>query len=110
MCEKYNPTKKNNVDMLLLIEKKIEFFKDVIQKTIIHVQENKFLDILGISDVSHCIEILGELSKKIEDIATYNTIYKAIKIELELEISNVSKGIKKRNFKEKYIIKLSKRR
>ncbi len=39
-------------------------------------------------------------SKKIEDIATYNTIYKAIKIELELEISNVNKGIRKRNFKD----------
>jgi ATP-dependent Lon protease len=71
MCEIYNSTKKNNADMLILIEKKIEFFKDVIQKTIIHVQENKILDILGISDVTHCIEILGELSKKIEDL--FNT-------------------------------------
>ena len=73
MSEKYSAAKKNiipknNPDMLLLIEKKIEFFKDVIQKTIIHVQENKFLDILGISDVSHCVEILGELSKKIEEL------------------------------------------
>ena len=73
MSEKYSSTKKNiisknNADMLLLIEKKIDFFKDVIQKTIIHVQENKFLDILGISDVSHCVEILGELIKKIEDL------------------------------------------
>uniref|UniRef100_A0A6C0ASG3 Lon proteolytic domain-containing protein n=1 Tax=viral metagenome TaxID=1070528 RepID=A0A6C0ASG3_9ZZZZ len=73
MSEKYGATKKNiipknNQDMLLLIEKKIEFFKDIIQKTIIHVQENKFLDILGISDVSHCVETLGELSKKIEEL------------------------------------------
>jgi ATP-dependent Lon protease len=49
-----------------LIEKKIDFFKDIIQKTIIHVQKNKFLDILGISDVGICIERLGEISKKIE--------------------------------------------
>ena len=68
MCENCNSIKKNNENMLLLIEKKIEFFKDVIQKTIIHVQENKILDILGISDVTHCIEILSELSKKIEDL------------------------------------------
>ena len=52
MSEKYNVPKKNiipknNTDMLLLVEKKIDFFKDVIQKIIIHVQENKFLDILG---------------------------------------------------------------
>ena len=44
---------KNNVDMISLVEKKIDFFKDVIQKTIIHVQKNKFLDILGISDVNN---------------------------------------------------------
>ena len=68
MSEKYNLIKKNNTDMLLLIDKKIEFFKDVIQKIVIHVQENKFLDILGISDVTHCMEVLAELSKKIEEL------------------------------------------
>ena len=57
-----------NGDILLLVERKIDFFKDVIQKTIIHVQKNKFLDILGISDVSDCIEKLGDLSKKIQEV------------------------------------------
>ena len=66
--KKENNTKTNN-DVLLLVEKKIDFFKDVIQKTIIHVQKNKFLDILGISDVSVCIEKLGELSKKIKELS-----------------------------------------
>ena len=59
---------KQTNDVLPLVERKIEFFKDIIQKTIIHVQKNKFLDILGISDVSTCIEKLGELSKKIEEM------------------------------------------
>ena len=59
---------KTNSDVLLLVDKKIDFFKDVIQKTIIHVQKNKILDILGISDVSACIERLGELSKKIKEL------------------------------------------
>jgi len=59
---------KQTNDVLPLVERKIDFFKDVIQKTIIHVQKNKILDILGISDVSTCIEKLGELSKKIEDM------------------------------------------
>lgn len=36
--------------MLQFVEKKIDFFKDVIQKTIIHVKKNKNIDILGISD------------------------------------------------------------
>jgi len=61
-------SQKQTNDVLPLVERKIDFFKDVIQKTIIHVQKNKILDILGISDVSTCIEKLGELSKKIEEI------------------------------------------
>lgn len=60
-------------DVLPLVEKKIEFFKDIIQKTIIHVQKNKVLDILGISEVSLCIDKLGELSKKIQDIMNSKT-------------------------------------
>ena len=75
MSEKNANVKKEinkvNNDILVLVEKKIDFFKDVIQKTIIHVQRNKFLDILGISDVSLCIERLGELSKKITEINQY---------------------------------------
>ena len=34
---------KSTNEVLPLVEKKIDFFKDVIQKTIIHVQKNKFL-------------------------------------------------------------------
>jgi len=63
-----NQKQNQNSDVLSLVERKIDFFKDVIQKTIIHVQKNKILDILGISEVSTCIEKLGELSKKIEEI------------------------------------------
>ena len=57
-----------NTFYLPLVEKKIEFFKDVIQKTILHIYKNKSLDILGISDVNICIERLGEISKKIQEI------------------------------------------
>ena len=67
---------KNNGDMNSLVDKKIEFFKDVIQKTIIHVQKNKIFDILGISDINNCIEKSGELSKKIletQEIKNINT-------------------------------------
>jgi ATP-dependent Lon protease len=70
MSDKTLGGKKENKanDVLPLIEKKIEFFKDIIQKTIIHIQKNKMLDILGISDVSLCIEKLGELSKKLQEM------------------------------------------
>ena len=64
---------KATTDVLPLVEKKIDFFKDVIQKTIIHVQKNKFLDILGISDVNTCIERLGDLSKKIQEVSENKT-------------------------------------
>ena len=60
---------KTTCDMFSLVEKKIDFFKDVIQKTIINVYKNKSLDILGISDVNNCIERLGEISKKIQEIS-----------------------------------------
>jgi ATP-dependent Lon protease len=63
---------KTSCDVLTQIEKKIEFFKDVIQKTIIHVHQNKLFDILGINDVDNCIERLGLLSKKIQQISPIN--------------------------------------
>jgi ATP-dependent Lon protease len=71
MTDKNAPLKKETIsnDITILVDKKIGFFKDVIQKTIIHVQKNKFLDILGIGDVGTCIDRLGELNKKIHDVA-----------------------------------------
>ena len=83
MTEKTAPNKKdlnakNINEMMPQIEKKIDFFKDVIQKTVIHVQKNKFLDILGISDVCSCIERLGELSKKINEFNDHKSNYDTI--------------------------------
>lgn len=60
---------KSSNDLSLVLDKKIEFFKDIIQKTVIHVHRNKNLDILGVSDVNSCIEKLSDISRKIEDIA-----------------------------------------
>lgn len=66
-------TQKPSSDVLPLVERKIDFFKDVIQKTIIQVQKNKMLDILGISDVSNCIEKLGDISRKVEEVSSAKT-------------------------------------
>jgi ATP-dependent Lon protease len=63
---------KNTLDVNILVDKKLDFFKDIIQKTIIHVQKNKMLDILGISDVSTCIDRLNELNKKIKEVVNEN--------------------------------------
>jgi hypothetical protein len=56
-----------NKDVMHLVNKKMEFFKDVIQRTILHAQRNKTHGILGISEVTSCIERLGALSKQIKD-------------------------------------------
>ena len=71
MNDKIAPLKKETIsnDITVLVDKKIGFFKDVIQKTIIHVQKNKFLDILGIGEVGTCIDRLGDLNKKIHEVA-----------------------------------------
>lgn len=49
-------------DVIVLFKNKINFFKDVIQETVINVQNNKNLDILAIGEVTTCIEKLGLLS------------------------------------------------
>ncbi len=62
-------TIKASTEIVILIEKKLLFFQDVIQKTILHVQKNKILDIIGVSEVNSCINTLFDLSTKIKDIS-----------------------------------------
>lgn len=61
--------KNTDTNYLHLVEKKMDFFKDVVQKTIIHVQKNKNHDILGVTDVSICIEKLTEINKKLKQVS-----------------------------------------
>jgi ATP-dependent Lon protease len=75
---------KNN-DVILLVEKKLYFFKDVIQKTILYVQKNKMLDILGVSDVTACIDKLTEITKQIQDLFEINNT----KTSTEVLINNL---------------------
>jgi ATP-dependent Lon protease len=67
MTEKKNKSTKHPAEVVLLVNKKMSFFQDVIQRTILHVHKNKMYDILGISDVSTCINVLNDLSDKIKD-------------------------------------------
>jgi ATP-dependent Lon protease len=60
---------KTTPEIITLIEKKLVFFQDVIQKTILHVQKNKMLDIIGVSEVNSCMNSLYELSKKTKEIS-----------------------------------------
>jgi ATP-dependent Lon protease len=63
-----NKSEKKSNEIINLIHKKVSFFKDIIQKTVLHVQNNKRLDILGISDLTVCIDKLQELMIKINSI------------------------------------------
>ena len=57
-----------NNDIIKSIENKYLFFYDVIQKTILHVQKNKTLDIIGISEVGNCIDNLHKINDNLKEI------------------------------------------
>jgi len=57
--------KDKNVDIM---EKKIDFFKEVIEKTFFHINKNKSLGILTILDINICTSKLCELSEIIKNI------------------------------------------
>ena len=54
-------------EVVVLVNKKIVLFQDVIQCTILHISKNKMFDILIISDVTTCINLLNDLSLKIKE-------------------------------------------
>lgn len=58
---------KTNPDLIMLVDKKMKFFQDVIQKTMLHVNHNKSLNILGVSEVNNCIQSLTSFSKRIKE-------------------------------------------
>jgi ATP-dependent Lon protease len=59
---------KTQNDIFILLEKKINVFYEIIQKTILYVQKNKMLDILGLSDLNTCINNLCETCKQLNDL------------------------------------------
>ena len=67
--QKKEMTKTSSQEIVVLIEKKMLFFQDVIQNTILHVQKNKILEIIGVSEVNSCINTLFDLSRKIKEIS-----------------------------------------
>ncbi len=83
IIKKENSSK--NEEVILLVERKLQFFKDVIQKTILYVRKNKALDILGVSDVIACIDKLTEISKQIQELIEINNT----KTNTEILINNL---------------------
>lgn len=79
---------KTTLEIVVLIEKKLLFFQDVIQKTILHVQKNKILEIIGVREVNICINTLFELSKKIKTINNVSIKNNTDNIINNLQIAN----------------------
>lgn len=59
----------NSTPLLSVIHKKLNFFKDIIQKTLLHINKNKLLNILAIGDINICIEKLNELNNVIKTVS-----------------------------------------
>jgi ATP-dependent Lon protease len=77
-------------EIVLLLEKKIVFFQDVIQKTSVYVQTNKLLNILGVGEVNNCVSILHDLTSKLQE--TYS-IFENLNQEKTDNIINVLQHI-----------------
>ena len=58
----------NDSEDILKINKKISFFNNIIQQTILHIKRNKSLNILKENDVDNCIQMLINLNKKINEL------------------------------------------
>ena len=69
-----SPSPSPNPDIVILIERKMTFFQDTIQRTILHVQKNKMLNVIGVSEMNNCINALFDLSKTIKDITEQQII------------------------------------
>jgi len=96
-----NKNEKKSNEIFNLIHKKVSFFKDIIQKTVLHVQKNKRLDILGISDLTVCIDKLQELMTKInsiEEVINEKTIIDYEHFINELQIVNNDLSILLKNY------------
>ena len=70
MDKKGQQTLKNAQDVQNLVEKKLIFFQDVLQKTLLNSQKNKMLDILGVNDITTCTNALNNISEHMKYIYT----------------------------------------
>jgi len=75
------------------IDKKIIYFQNIIQKTSLYIQKNKNLDILAISDVNNCMDILTNINNKIVNLKIVNNTTDIINVlqSINNDLSSVLK-------------------
>ena len=96
-----NTCDKNDKNLIILLHKKVAFFKDIVQNTIIYVKQNNKLDILGISEISSCVDNLHDISKKIniiENKLNNDIIIKTDNLINELQIVNNDLSVIMKNY------------
>ena len=62
---KNNVNYKTTPEVLTLIEQKLDFYKNIVQKTYTYIQYNKNNNILTVSDVGSCIDKLNKINENI---------------------------------------------
>ena len=90
-----------------IIEKKILFFRDVIQRTFINAQSNQYKDILSIVDVTTCNERLTELNNSLQNLNTDDQNKDAIVNKLQLinnDLSSILKNYGTMNLEDLLVI------
>ena len=101
MAQEIEPELVQNNDITKLIENKYLFFGNIIQKTILHVQQNKILDIIGISEVGICIDNLEKINEsliKIKELMDLNDTTNTDEIINSLQKVNNDLSILFKNF------------
>ena len=103
----YNIKSDNPIDVECTIDKKIVFFKDVIQRTFINAQNNQYKDILSIADVTTCNERLTELNISLQNLK-YDLKNKDIVVNklqnINNELSSILKNYGTMNLEDLLII------
>lgn len=86
MKDNKNTTKEGeNNTLTLKVCKKINLYKDIIQKSLLYYKKNNTLDILTMNDITKCLDILNNISLKVLNI---NTLLITSNIVNELQIIN----------------------
>jgi len=81
-----------DINTVHIIEKKLLFFKGIIEKTIFHVKQYKTFNIFTVSDVNICIDKLFEVNNKIKHINNiFLDLNSDFKINKELLINELQK-------------------
>lgn len=61
----------SNSNQYNIIKKKVDFFKDIIEKTLFHINKNKLLGILNVVDVNICTNKLYDINLQIKQLLSY---------------------------------------